>query len=286
MSAHQRAYERHAGFDALREAAARLRNGFGVLVWAARAGLADHSVMFTLRTWLLGWFMRMIAQVLFFLTIGNLLGPGQARFLLVGNAVLMVTLHGLNATGSTTWELENGTLGLLVASPSSPSTVLAGRSLFWLPDGLACGLGAILILAPVAHLTLTVATVPAVAGVMVVTALSSYCLGLFLGSLVLTAHDLRNVVSNGTLTLMMALCGPEFAPSSLGPVLGRTGAFLPLTHGLRAVRGVFAGMGAGPVAALTGQEALVGGCWLAVALAVLELRARRSRHEGAALFLS
>ncbi len=264
----------------------RLRNGFNVLVWAARAGMADHAVMFTLRTWILGWFMRMLAQVLFFLTIGNLLGPGQARYLLVGNAVLMVTLHGLNATASTTWELENGTLGLLVASPSSPSAVLAGRSLFWLPDGLACGIGAIVILAPVAGLELTVGRVLVVTAVMTVTALSSYCLGLFLGALVLTAEDLRNVVSNGTLTLMMALCGPEFPPSSLGPFFGRVGDFLPLTHGLRAVRGLFDAAGAGRIAQLTAQEAGIGCCWLAVALTVLGLRARRSRHEGAALFLN
>lgn len=270
----------------VRGAGERLRGGFNVLVWAARAGMADHAVMFTVRTWLFGWFMRMLAQVLFFLTIGNLLGPGQARYLLVGNSVLMVTMHGLYATASTTWELENGTLGLLVASPSSPSVVLAGRSLFWLPDGLACGLGALLLLAPVAHLPLTFGSVLAVVLLMVVTALSSYCLGLFLGSLVLTADDLRNVVSNGTLTVMMALCGPEFPPSSLGPFFGHVGAFLPLTHGLRAVRDAFTGASAGHTAALAGQEAGIGACWLAVALLVLQWRARRSRHEGAALFLN
>ena len=264
----------------------RLRDGFNVLVWAARAGMADHSVMFTLRTWLLGWFMRMLAQVLFFLTIGNLLGPGQARYLLIGNAVLMVTLHGLNATASTTWELENGTLGLLVASPSSPSTVLAGRSLFWLPDGLACGVGAVLLLAPVARLHLTPGGVFAVVAVMAVTALSSYCLGLFLGALVLTAGDLRNVVSNGTLTVMMALCGPEFPPSSLGGFFGHAGAFLPLTHGLRAVRGIFGADGAGQIAGLTALEAANGAFWLAAALTVLHVRAGRSRHEGEALLLN
>lgn len=264
----------------------RLRTGFSVVAWAARVGMADHAVMFTLRTWILGWFMRMLAQVLFFLTIGNLLGPGQARYLLVGNAVLMVTVHGLNATASTTWELENGTLGLLVASPSSPSAVLAGRSLFWLPDGLACGIGAIVLLAPVAGLTLTFGRVLAVIAVMAVTALSCYCLGLFLGSLVLTAQDLRNVVSNGVLTMMMAVCGPEFPPASLGPAVGRVGGYLPLTHGLQAVRDLFAAAGTARIAELTGQEAGIGCCWLAAALAVLTLRARRSRHEGAALFLN
>ena len=118
------------------------------------------------------------------------------------------------------------------------------------------------------------------------TALSSYCLGLFLGSLVLTAGDLRNVVSNGTLTVMMALCGPEFPPSSLGGFLGHAGAFLPLTHGLRAVRGIFGADGAGQIAGLTALEAVNGAFWLVAALTVLHLRARRSRHEGAALFLN
>jgi ABC-2 type transport system permease protein len=266
---------------------ARARGSLSVLYWATRAGLADHAVIFTLRTWLLGWFMRMLAQVLFFLTIGDLLGPGQATYLLIGNAMLLVTLHGLHTTASTTWELENGTLGLLVASPSNPTLVLAGRSLFWLPDGLACGLGAILILGPVAGLRLTPASIAAVAALMVLTALSSYCLGLLLGALVLSADDLRNVVSNATLTVIMALCGPEFPPSALGRVFGHLGAFLPLTHALRAVREVLSGAGSAEnIAVLSGEEVLIGLGWLIVAVSALALQARRSRYAGAALFLS
>lgn len=262
-----------------------MRRRLAVLGWATRAGAADHSVIFTWKTWLFGWFLRMLAQVLFFTTIGNLIGPGQARFLLIGNAVLMVTLHGLHTTASTTWEIENGTLPLLVASPSNPALVLAGRSLFWLPDGLACGLGAIGILSPVGGLHLTAGRVALVLCLLVVIALASYCLGLFLGALVLTAPDLRNVVSNATLTAMMALCGVEFPRADLGPGLDRAGAFLPLTHGLQAVRDVLAGAADSHTALLAAQEAAVGGAWLAAATAVLALRARRSRRDGAALFL-
>ncbi|MFC1404114.1 MULTISPECIES: ABC transporter permease [Streptacidiphilus] len=257
-----------------------------VLLWAARAGAADHSAVFTWKTWLFGWFVRMLAQVLFFATAGNLLGPGQARYLLVGNAVLMVALHGLFATASTTWELENGTLPLLVASPSSPSLVLTGRSLFWLPDGVACGLGAFLLLGPVVHLPIGLSAVALVTCLLVLVGLTTYALGLFLGSLVLTATDLRNVVSNAALVVMMALSGVEVPASAVGPVLGRIGAALPLTHGLLAIRRVLDGRGGGQVALLAAQEALVGACWLAAAVAVLTLRARRSRRDGAALFLT
>ncbi|MFD5074809.1 ABC transporter permease [Streptomyces sp. NPDC058371] len=257
-----------------------------VLRWAARAGAADYGTMFTWKTWLLGWFVRMLAQVLFFTTIGDLLGPGQARYLLIGNAVALVALHGMFATASTTWELQNGTLALLVASPSSPTLVLLGRSLFWLPDGVACGLGAILILAPVADLHLTVTSVVLLALLLVLVAVTSYCLGLFLGSLVLTAADLRNVVSNAAFTVMLIVCGPEVPASAVGPVLGRLGDVLPLTHGLLAVREVLAGDAGAGTAALAGWETLIGACWLGAALAVLGWRERRSRRDGAALFLS
>jgi ABC-2 type transport system permease protein len=263
--------------------ASRIRTQARVVVWAVRTGLADHAVMFTWKTWLLGWFVRMMAQVLFFTTAGNLLGPGQARYLLVGNAVLMVGMHGLYATASTTWEQDNGTLPLLVASPSSPTLVLAGRSLFWLPDGLACGLGALVLLGPVAGLHVTVVTLLAALPPMIVTGVSTYCLGLFLGALVMAAPDLRNVVSNAMLTVVMALSGPEYPRSALGPVLGRAGAVLPLTHGLQAVRDVMAN---GPVLMPILTEIAVGACWCAVALLVLTRRARHSRRDGAMLFLN
>lgn len=268
------------------DASSGLGRRLQVLGWAARAGAADYGTVFTWKTWLLGWFVRMLAQVLFFTTIGDLLGPGQARYLLIGNAVALVALHGIFATASTTWELQNGTLPLLVASPSSPSLVLLGRSLFWLPDGVACGLGAVLILAPVADLRLTVAKVALLAALLVLVAMTSYCLGLFLGSLVLTAADLRNVVSNAAFTVMMIVCGPEVPASAVGPVLGRIGDVLPLTHGLLAVREVLAGRAGAHTAGLAAWETLIGACWLAAALTVLTWRARRSRRDGAALFLT
>lgn len=253
--------------------------------------MADHAVMFTLKTWLFGWFLRILAQVLFFTTIGALLGAGQARYLLIGNSVLMVTMNGMNATASTTWELENGTLGLLVASPSNPALVLAGRSLFWIPEGLACGLGSLAILGPVAGPGLTIQSLPLVAALMVLIAVTSFCLGLFLGSLVIVVRDLRNVVMNTALAAMMALCGPEFPVGTLGPATVWIGAALPLTHGLRAIREILATgraapSGAGHIAVLAAQECAVGAVWLGLAILVFELRARRSRHAGAALFLN
>jgi ABC-2 type transport system permease protein len=94
------------------------------------------------------------------------------------------------------------------------------------------------------------------------------------------------VVSNAALAVMMMVCGPEVPRSAVGPVLGRIGEALPLTHGLLAIRETLAGQAGAHTAVLAAQEAGVGACWLAAAVAVLAWRARRSRRDGAALFLT
>ncbi len=256
-----------------------------VAYWATRAGAADHSAIFTWKSWLFGWFVRMLAQALFFTTAGNLLGPGQARYLLIGNTAVLVAIHGLFATASTTWEVQMGTLPLLVASPGSPSLVLMCRSLFWLPDAVACGLGVVLILGPLVGLPLTWGAVAVVVGLLALVAVTTYCLGLFLGSLVLTASDLRNVVSNAALVVLMILCGPEVPVRTVGTAAGWISDGLPMTHGLLAIRRALAGRLDGHTFVLALQEAGVGLCWLVAAAVVLTWRERRSRRDGAALFL-
>ncbi|MFD0330781.1 hypothetical protein ACFQZC_27760 [Streptacidiphilus monticola] len=59
-----------------------------------------------------------------------------------------------------------------------------------------------------------------------------------------------------------------------------------MTHGLLAIRQVLAGTAGMGTAVAAAQEAAVGACWLGAAIAVLAWRARRSRRDGAALFLT
>jgi ABC-2 type transport system permease protein len=258
--------------------------GLRALGWAVRTGMADHGVIFTVWSWFFGWFLRILAQVLFFVVIGGLLGPEQRRFLFVGNAVLLMAAHSLLATASTTWERNYGTFALLVASPTSPGLVLFGRSLFWVPEGLACAVGALLILGPVAGLSLSVTTVLWCLPVLLLIGLTTYALGIFLGALALLAVDLRNVMSSAMLTLMMVLCGVNLPAGALGTVPGAVAAALPLTHGLRAVREIVAGTVDGHVALLALAELGVGIGWFAAAAVVMRLLAVRSRVDGAPLF--
>lgn len=97
-----------------------------VLRFAALSGLQDFGGTYTVKSWVLGLFLRMVAQVAFFASMGKLLGSAaQVEFLLVGNAVMVAASSSLTVTVATPWERDAGTLPLLVASPSSPLLVLS-----------------------------------------------------------------------------------------------------------------------------------------------------------------
>ncbi len=120
------------------------------LRYATAAGWAEFATVYTWRTWTAGWLSRVLCQVAFFALIGRLLGsPEHTRFLLVGNAVLIVAVEACFVCASTTWERRAGTLPLLVAAPVSPLLVFAGRSTFWLVSGTASASISLFVLAPV-----------------------------------------------------------------------------------------------------------------------------------------
>jgi ABC-2 type transport system permease protein len=255
-----------------------------VLRYAALTGLQDYAFMFSLRTWLAGWYLRVLVQVAFFALIGRLFGHSEAAYLAIGNAVLLVAMHSLGAVASTAWERWTGTLPLIVASPSSPVVVLLAKSLFWIPEGLICGLSAVVLLGPMFDVPLPWPRVLWLGPLLVLVAASSYALGTFLGALVLRATDLRNVLANLATTAMMAFCGVN-VPVDFYPAPVRLAAqALPLTHGLQAVRDLLAGAPAAGILRHAAAELVVGAGWLALVVLTLGRLADRGRHDGSIVF--
>ena len=106
----------------------------------------------------------------------------------------MVALSGVSPATSTTWERGAGTLPLLVASPTSPLLVLMGRSVFFIANGLAFSVGALLLLPPLFDVSIPWARVPAVVALVALTAVTTYFAATFLGGLVLNATSARRTV--------------------------------------------------------------------------------------------
>jgi ABC-2 type transport system permease protein len=259
--------------------------GARVLKYAGLSGFQDYATMFTLKSWLLGWFLRVLAQVTFFALIGELIGStARLHFILVGNAVMLASMEAMGAVPSTTWERRAGTFPLLIAGPTSPVVVLMGRSVQWLPSGVASATGAFFLLGPLFGLEMPFPRVLLVVPLIVLVALSTYMLGTFLGALVLRAMEARNLVFNISFMTLMAMCGVnvplEFYPE---PILSLA-QVLPLTHGLLAIRGVLESAPASEIVLRVGLEAGVGAFWLVMALLAFRRYLEAVRRDGSIEF--
>lgn len=256
-----------------------------VLHRAALTGYHDYRSIYTWRTWLLGWYLRVVSQVVFFALIGELLGSrARTHELLVGMATLLAAVTSFIAVASTAWERWSGTLPLLVASPSSPVIVFAGRSVTFIGDALLTSLGSFFAAALIFGLPLPWPRVLLVPPLMLLVAASSYMLALFLGGVVLRAMSTRNVVSNLATGTMMAIGGVAVPVAYYPEPVQWLAEVLPLTHGLRAIRETLAGEGAATILTNVGFEGIVGVGWLAAALLTFDHLAESGRRDGSIEF--
>lgn len=263
----------------------RLRDTLRVLHYAVRTGYYDYQAIYTWRSWLIGWFLRVLSQVAFFALIGKLLqSPERERFLLVGNAVLLAAMGALIAVASTQWERLAGTMPLLIAAPSSHVVVFAGRSLTFVVDGAVTASAAFFASAWMFKLPLPWPRVLVLPVLVFLVAASTYSVAIFLGGCVLNASGLRNLVSNLAQTTMMALAGVSVPIGYFPAPVHVVSYTLPLTFGIRSVRNLLAGDGAWAVVGTAGLQLAVAGAWLVLALLTFDRLGERGRRSGAIEF--
>ena len=253
---------------------------------AFRAGAmvsrADLRVVYTWRTWTFGWLVRIICQVVFYAVIGRLLGSaGDVARLFTGAAVMAAVTEVMLVCASTTWERMEGTLAMLVAAPGGLAAALAGRSVLWLPSGLATSLVCLFVVGPFFGVRPSLAGGLAMVVLLVVGVLGTYAVGLALAGLVLWAPDLRNLASSVAVGLMTALCG-AVVPVAYWPgwVAGAVQA-LPVTHALAGIHAAREGtLTAAGFLDRLGLAAGTGVLWLAVSGLVIHYFATVTRRTG------
>ncbi|HET9773293.1 MAG TPA: ABC transporter permease [Acidimicrobiia bacterium] len=236
----------------------------GALGAGTGSALSDFAAIFTWRSWMFGWLTRAASQACLYGLLGRLLGsPPRERYLFVGAAVSAAGAEALLVCASTVNERRVGALPLIVASPSPPFLVLMGRGMLWVPGGIALSAVCLFLIGPLFGIGWTGARVVAVLGLLVLTSLSTLCVGLALGSLVVARPELRNVVGAVAATGLVLACGITVPLSEWPMAVRAVGAAVPLTHTLAAVRAVLAGAGAGSVLASVAEAVLWGAVWLA-----------------------
>jgi len=250
---------------------------------SAAIAFADMRAIYTWRVWIFGWLGRMLAQVTFFTLLGRTAdSQGHTAYIAVGNCVMACALECMSVVASTTWERVSGTLVLLCAVPARPVWVFFGRSLQWPISGSGTSLVALLALAPLFGVSWRPSQVPALVALVLLTALTTYCFGLFLAAFVLNASGVRNIVSNVAYLLMMILCGVNVPVSQWPSAVRAVADVLPLTHSLHAIRLVSAGAGAPQVLSAAALALLCGTGWLAGAYVAFDRFMARARGTGSA----
>ena len=248
---------------------------------AARVGYVDYTSIMTLRIWLSGMFLRMLAQVSFFALIGKLLGSQrQVTFLLVGNAVSLASMMSLVTIASTTWERRQGTLPLIVSSPTSPGLVFIARSVHWVAEGWVSAVGALVVTSLAFGLRLPLDGMLWALPLIALVGASTYLFGCCLAALVLEVMDLRNVVSNVVYVVMVAACGVVVPVSTLPVAVRVVAEALPLTHGLAAIHMVLDGRSIGTALPQIAAEVAIGAGWLLLAVGAFALFVERGRRRG------
>ena len=252
-----------------------------VLAQSAQLGIDDFRSLYTWRSWLAGWLLRMLFQVAFFGSIGLLIGSrAQIGYLLVGNAVVLVCLEASIVVISVAVERFQGTLPLFAASPTSPMLVYFGRGLHWIATGMATSVVTLTLLPPLFGLPLSVPRVGACLPVLAVIAVCSYCYGSFLASLVARFPQFNWLALNVGYLAIMTVAGVN-VPASFwpGPVQA-VANLLPVTHGLLAVRQLLNGQTLIAAAPQVGAELLVAAGWLAASWLSYKRFVHRARAAG------
>ncbi len=261
----------------------RVPSTWRVFRTSVSAGIEDYKLNYTVTSWIFGWLMRLMVEVLFFALIGVLLqNPEVTMFLVVGRGLFLGVMEMMWVIQSTAWERYTGTLPLLVSAPGRVWPVFAGRSTQWFPSSLITSIIALFVLAPALGVRYNAAQAVVVVLGLLVSVVGTYALALACASVVLRGAQYRNLASNVVHGIMALICGinvpVEFWPSW---VQGFAQIF-PVTHGLGAVRAALDAPDAAFAVAWPGLLfALgIGFVWLVLGALLLEQFAASGRRDG------
>lgn len=228
--------------------------GYGVV-----AAYADYRAMFTWRSWLFGWLLRLLCQVMFFATLGRLVGsPGTDGFLAVGNAAVLASFGTLGVVSSTVAERRGGTLQFLLLSRADPYLVMASRGLYWVADGMITAMVALCALPLLTARQVHYPGLPVVFAIELLMAASTYQLALALCGVSLRWPESRTYLTAGVTIVILALCGVNF-PTPADGFAHAVAQVLPVSHAMPALRAAVDGAPV-PMAPLAG-ELLVAAGW-------------------------
>jgi ABC-2 type transport system permease protein len=254
---------------------------FGFLV-----GLQDFSIQWNPLTWLGGYALRVVTQGIFFALLAQLIDSEDSlHFLIVGQATVVGAVNATWAMYGSLSDRGDGTYPLLVAAPRSMLPALMGRTAIWIVSGIASSVIAFIVLVAVFGIDVPWPGVMVVFPLLGLICAGSYCLALFLGTLLVRVPQASALAINIASIGLIAIAGVS-VPVDYWPVwVEAIAEMIPLTHGLDAVRIVLA---EGPLHDVLAQLAYLlalSAFWLAMSIVTLERLTNSGRKDGSIEFI-
>jgi ABC-2 type transport system permease protein len=220
-------------------------------------------------------------QILFFVYVGRFAELRDDAFFVVGNAVQVSAMAGVYgmamAIGGERWQ---GTLGPLLATPANRLALFTGRMLPQLANGLVVSVWGFAMGWLLTDFDPAAASLPALALVVVVSALACTAFGATIGAIGLRARDVF-VISNIVYFAMLLFCGVNVPLDDLPGWMQAVGNALPLTHGIEAARAIAAGDSLSSVGGLVAAEALIGVAYATLGFMLFRFFEGESRRRAA-----
>jgi ABC-2 type transport system permease protein len=258
-----------------------IRSSIACFIAAARVGFRDMAAIYTLRSWTVGWFARLVIQVFFFSLFGLLLGSASyVHYRVIGNSAALMCIGAMPVVICVVRERQTGTLAIQILTPSSFTLAYLGRGICWLIIGIGSSTAAFIIAALVFQLPVAMPQALLTPAVLTAIGLTSYCLGVALGAVVMARPGLQWVATNVGYLSVMTFSGVNVPVSYWPKPIQAIASALPLTHGLEALRLLLAGGSYAAAGEDTAAELAVGACWLVIALLVMKLAVHKGRKNG------
>lgn len=235
----------------------------------------EYRSTYTTRVLLLSTGPRFVLQVTFYALLGRVVaGPEGLSYAFVGAVCCIPTLSTIVGTPDVLeTDKYSGTLYRLRLGDPGLTVVAFCRAPLFAIEGLLGATAAIVVAGPVLGLGELALHLIALLPLLAVIVASTTALGLVTAAL--TTGRRTMLISNLLCYLIFLTSGAIVSTGSI-PLLAAVGGVLPVTHGLAAVREALAGES---FAANLALEAVVGVCWLVVAIGALAIQDHRSRRE-------
>jgi ABC-2 type transport system permease protein len=247
----------------------------------AIGGLMSYRALFY---WLTFWIfvpglvVAPVFQILLFAYIGRSAELQSDEFYVVGNAIQYAAIPSLFAMSHlVAGEKFQNTLGAILVSPAPRLPLFFGRAVPVVANSVFVAAFALTAGTLILGVDIPASSIPSLALVIVVAAVSCTGLGLINAALGLRIRETA-VLSNAIFGFLLIFTGANIPLSELPGWMRAVSEAIPFTHSIEAARELADGAGLRSVLGLVGAELVVAGTYLVAGYALLrffEVQGRR-----------